>query len=352
MKHRRLHSILIGVFLLVLLPTAVALANSLPPPFQIYLRFYDSQKITPKVEAVQIAGCKDTECQPPEYLLQYGTCDSPGCNNAKSVLTGDWSLACAGNRCLFESGQNKIRAFSPLLKIVADTGERAYVSQTVENPDCQYCTIAWKIDLAQSAPAVIMDDEFVEPVDAYRNFFTTYGFTILVEALVALLIFIVFAKKIPLIGRTWFPAVIMANLLSYPVSWLVLPSFGMFQSNMFRRAAVLVIFSMAIVTAVTLLLRWKKKPVSKGLLIALIVAIPVCVVLFFIGMFVASYGNFTVHVAGLSWTNVVILAEIFAVLFETFFIWFFLKKEVKLKYIAAFVLIANAASLLLGLVIF
>ena len=352
MENKKIPSILIVVFLLLLIPTAVVLANSLPPPFQIFLRFYDSGSATHKIEAVQLAGCADTECQSPGYLLQHGLCDSPGCFTSKSVLSEDWSLKCAENRCLFESGQNEIRTFSPFLKIVTDTGNQAFVSQAVENPYCQFCTIAWKIDLTQTPPVVTLDEDFQDPEKAYRNFFTTYGFTIIVEALSALLFYLVFAKRFSLQVKTWLLAVLMANLLSYPISWLVLPSFGQFQTETIRRTAILVIISVFIVTTVTLLLRWKKKPVKKGLLIALFVALPVCMVLFLIGMFVASYGNYTVHVAGLPWTTVVVLAEVYAILFETVFIWLFLKKTVKPQWVALFVIFANAVSFLLGLVLF
>jgi hypothetical protein len=75
-------------------------------------------------------------------------------------------------------------------------------------------------------------------------------------------------------------------------------------------------------------------------------------VLFLIGMFVASYGNYTVHVAGLPWATVVVLAEVYAILFETVFIWLFLKKTVKPQWVALFVIFANAVSFLLGLVLF
>lgn len=351
MKNKRI-TILLLCILLLLLPTAIVLANSMPPPFQIFLRFYDANQTAPEVKAVQLAGCADTECKIPEYLVEFGNCDSAGCYTINPSVDDNWSLKCAGNRCLFESGMNDIGMFSPMLKVVTDIGNEARVSKAVENPDCQYCTVAWKIDLAQPVPLVNLDEDFVDPKKAYSNFFTTYGFTIVVEVLVALGLFLLFSKKFSLTLKTWLPAILFANLLSYPVSWLVLPSFGEFQTDTSRRTAILVIVSVAVATTITLVLRWKKKPVSKGVLIALIIAIPVCAVLFMIGLLAASYGNYTVHVAGLSWTVVVILAEIFAVLFETFFVWLFLNKELKLHWVAVFVVIANGLSLLLGLLVF
>jgi hypothetical protein len=238
------------------------------------------------------------------------------------------------------------------LKVVTDIADQAVISEPVANPDCQYCTVAWKIDLGKPIPAVTLDDDFNDPDKAYNSFLAAYVFTILIEALIGWIIFLVFSKKISFSLRTWLPAVLVANLLAYPISWLVIPSFGQFQAEMIRKTAIMVIVSVAVVTTIALILRWRKIPVKKGMMIALAIAVPVCVVLFMIGLLAVSYGSYTVHVAGLPWTTVVILAESFAVIFETIFIWLFLKKEQKLLWVAVFVIIMNASSLLLGLLVF
>ncbi|HNR02949.1 MAG TPA: hypothetical protein PKK59_10470 [Anaerolineaceae bacterium] len=349
---KRIPLVLASVFVFLLIPGAIVLANSLPPPFQLYLRFFSSSGAVPNLQAVQLAGCTDPACETPEYLIEHGHCDSPGCFTGLPSEQPDWSLDCAGQRCFFESGYNEIGSYSPLIKIVADTGSEALVSQPVENPDCQYCSIAWKVDLGQAEPPVSLDEEFVEPEDNFRGFFVTYAFTILIEVLGALIIFQLIKKQFQVPQKTWLISVLLANLLSYPVSWLTLPSYGQFQTDMFRRTAIMVVVIVAIATLVLLLLRKNEKPLKKGALIGLIAAIPVCVILFFIGMFISSYGNYKVHVSGLPFPVVVTAAEAFAVVFETLVIWLFLRRQVKIHWVLICVVVINAISLVLGLLIF
>lgn len=351
-RKRRFILLICVLVLLLIVPTTVALANSLPPPFQIFLRFIPADESTRSINGVQLVGCEDSSCSAPQNLVQFGTSTAKGFLTTPPTLPESWRLECAGTRCLFESDFHEIKTLPPYLRVIALQGDEGRVSRVFPSPDCDYCTIAWKVDLSETEPVVVVDDEFVKPDRAYREFFLTYLFTILVEVLVAAIFIAILVKSFNVSIKKMIPAALLANLMSYPISWLVIPSFGQFQTDMYRRVSIMVIIAVAIGTVVSVLLQKKRGKLKRGVVIALIIAIPVCAVLFLVGMFISSYGNYKVHVTGLPWSVVVILAEIFAVFFESFVLSNLLRPDVSWKKTLLLSLVTNAASFLLGLLLF
>ncbi len=343
---------LLVLLLLLLIPSTAALANSLPPPFQIFLRFIPQDSSANVINGVQLAGCEDSNCTTAQNLIQYGACNAPGFLTTPPILAESWHLECAGLRCLFQSDFHVIKTLPPYLRVIALQGDEGRASEIFPAPDCDYCTIGWKVDMTLAEPVVTIDDEFVNPDRAYREFFLTYVFTVLVEVLTAAILLSVFRKLINVSLKKVVITTLLANVLSYPISWLVIPSFGQFQTDMYRKVSVMVILGVVIGTVVSLLLRKKQGKIKKGMIIALIVAIPVCAVLFLVGMFAFSYGNYRIHVNGLPWNLVVILAEAFAVFFESFVLASLLKPELSYKKALLISLVTNAVSFVLGLLLF
>ena len=351
-RKRRWRMLIFALALLLIIPTTAALANSLPPPFQIFLRFIPADNTSHSIDGVQLVGCEDSSCSAPQTLAQFGACTAPGFLNTPPVLPESWRLECAGTRCLFESDFHEIKTLPPYLQVITLQADQGRASQVFQSPDCDYCTIAWKVDLSESELAVVVDEEFVDPDRAYREFFLTYLFTVLVELLVAAVFIMIFRKSIKVTAKKLILTTLLANLLSYPISWLVIPAFGQFQADFYRRVSIMVIVTVVIVTVASILLQKKRGKLKRGTIIALIVAIPVCAVLFLIGMFASSYGNYRVHVSGLPWSVVVILAETFAVIFESFVLSTLLRPELSFKKALLLSLVTNAASFLLGLLLF
>lgn len=340
------------LLLLLLIPTTAALANSMPPPFQIFLRFIPQNASSDSIDGVQLVGCEDSSCATSQNLIQYGASAAPGFLTTPPVLQESWHLECAGLRCLFQSDFHAIKTLPPYLRVIALQGDEGRASEIFPAPDCDYCTIGWKVDMTLADPVVTIDDEFVNPDRAFREFFLTYIFTILVEVLTAAILVAVFRKLINVSLKKVVLTTLLANLLSYPISWLVIPSFGQFQTDMYRKVSVMVILVVVIGTVVSILLRKKQGKIKKGMIITLAIAIPVCAVLFLAGMLVFSYGNYRIHVNGLPWNTVVILAEVFAVFFESFVLAILLKPEFSYKKALLISLVTNAVSFLLGLLLF
>lgn len=353
-KGRRLWSnFAVWIFcLLFLIPTTVALANSLPPPFQIYFRFFSSGEAVPAIHDVQLVGCEDITCTSQSNLIQYGDCSAIGFLTEKPLLQESWQLSCAGARCLFNSDFHEAKSLPPYLRVITLHNDHGRASQVIPTPECDYCTVAWKIDLGAPEPLVSEDEEFINPNQAFRGFFLTYLLTILVEISVAAIITGVFRKTLQLSTRKLVLATLLANLLSYPISWLVIPSFGQFQMDLYRKTGFLIIAAIGIATVVSIYLQRNHSKIKRGTIVALIIGVPVCGVLSLVCVFLISYGNHQIHVNGLPWTMVVILAELFAVLFEGTFISILFKGEFSYKKALLISLAVNAASFLLGLFLF
>lgn len=336
----------------MVIPTSVVLANSLPPPFQIFLRFFSETDPIHSISGVQLVGCDDSNCTSPQNLVQNGDCSAAGFLSSAPLLAENWRLDCAGSRCLFVSDLHEIKTLPPYLRLISQHTADVRQSAVIQSPDCEYCTIAWKVDLDAPTAVISLDEDFVDPNRAFRFFFLAYLFTILIEVLVAVAFVALFRKSVSFTTRSLVQSTLLVNLLSYPISWLVIPAFGQFQADFYRRVGVMTIVVVVIVTAVSLLLQKNRGKIKKGVLITLVIAVPVCAVLFLIGMFISSYGNYTIHVKGLPWSLVVILAEVFAVGFETTNLYLLLKDKFPYQKTLLFSLFANAASFLLGFLLF
>ena len=340
------------LLLLLFLPTSVVLANSLPPPFQIYLRFFSASTPIHSISGVQLVGCDDSACSSPQNMVQFGDCSASGFLTTAPLLADNWKLECSGPRCLFESDFHEIKMLPPYIQLIIQYDADVRQSTVIKTPDCDYCTIAWKVDLGALEATISLDEEFIKPDRAFRSFFPAYLFTILIEVLAAVIFAAIFRKSLALSTRSLAISTLLANLLSYPISWLVIPAFGQFQADFYRKVSIMIIAVVAIATLVSLYLQKNRGKIKKGTLIAMVIAVPVCAVLFLIGMFISSYGNYTVHVSGLPWVTVVILAEIFAVGFESIILTLLLNDKFPYHKALLFSLFANAASFLLGLLLF
>ncbi len=91
--------------------------------------------------------------------------------------------------------------------------------------------IAWKVDLETTPITVLPDIHFEDPDSHYDNFWLTFLLTLSVEISVASIFLIVsrrfFLQEISFWRNLVWVAVI--NLISYPIVWLVLPAWGVFQ---------------------------------------------------------------------------------------------------------------------------
>ncbi|HOV06796.1 MAG TPA: hypothetical protein PLV27_06000 [Anaerolineaceae bacterium] len=345
----------IKFFLLVLIlaiPTLTVLANALPLPFQLYLRFYSDTQTNPKVTGVQLVGCADKNCSEPQNLTQVGDCSAAGFLSSNPLLTEDWSLRCTDTRCLLESSFRRHNNLPAMIQIRAMTDADMFITEAIPPPDCDYCTTAWKINLSTPGAAISIDETFTDPRDAFHNFWSTYLFTILVEVGTAYLVVRLIKTYSPLAVKNVLPAVFVANLLAYPISWLVIPTFGQFQTDANRKISLMVIVLIVLLTIVALFLHQRRHTVKKIVKILLWIAIPVVAVLFLIGFFFVTYSNYEIHVDGLPWVSIILLAELFAILFEAFLLSKWNKDLLSFNKFLGLSFITNAVSFALGWLVF
>jgi len=334
----------------LVIPTSIALANSGPPPTDIYFRFFSADKEAPKVEGVQFVGCYERSCTSPVNLVQYGKLNSPGFLSTTPAESEHWHFDCTASRCLLQVLSYELKHY-PYLRLITSYDEKVQFSEVVQVPDCDYCTVAWKVNLGEPVPLITEDEEF-KSGGSMINFLLTYSLTITVEILVAFLLLRFFHKSISLPTKKVLLSVLLVNLLSYPVSWLVIPSFGQFQADSYRKTSLLLAGIVAAITVISIIVQKNRGKIKKWGYISLGISVPICAIMFLIVSLMVSYGNRSVHINGLPWGIVVLLAEIFAVVFESSILSLLFKGEVKYKKALLFSLIANSASFLLGFDLF
>lgn len=343
---------LILLVLILAIPTLTVLANALPPPFQLYLRFYSDAQNASTVRGVQLVGCADEMCSDPQNLIEFGDCSDAGFLTTSPLLTEDWSLQCTDARCLLESPFSRDTNLPGMIQIRALTSDGMIITEGTSLPDCDFCANAWKVNVSNPGLAISIDETFTDPRDAFHNFFSTYLFTILVEVGAAYLVMRLFKSVFPLAVKTVLPAVFVANLLAYPISWLVIPSFGQFQTDANRKISLMVIALILLMTIIALFLHQRRQSVSKIVKILLWILIPVLAVLFLIGFFFVTYSNYEIHVHGLPWIAIVFLAELFAVFFEAFLLSKWTKDSLGFRKSLLLSLFTNAISFALGWLVF
>lgn len=339
----------------VALSVQSAHANSAPPPRRMW--FYFDKGVLPS--AMQIIGCSDAACTQINLLHEYGRCESADCIDTPQALTAasDY-FDCADGRCLFAS----YAELPPYIKLVAQfaDGDRSSAALAID-PSAQWSMSAWRLESTaqtlQVTPAKDIPGEqlAVGRLDKiFRWLFPSGLLTIVIESLViALLLFLVVKLPLPVLPA-WIATVVLANLLSYPATWLFFPHLTYWSTASERLSGGLAILFAALMAALLIGARnTPRRGVRVGLIIAAVAVLVISCVLSISVLMIASYGNVTPGSPnGLPFPLMLVLAEAFAVLFETLFIYGFSKRQFTLPLTFFLVLAANAASFGVGLLVF
>jgi hypothetical protein len=349
MKTSRLKIICLMILLVTLsIPTSIAIANSLPPPFRIWFRFVSEKEQPVNIKGLQVIGCEDENCSSPKLMILFGQCTASECLKTQPVLQQDWTLECAADRCLLQAKSPTENGLSKYFKLVINSENGIATSTAVKTPEIFYGDSPFEIILDGNPAVIQIDTEFQTPKIKFQGFVNTYFFTILVE-LISAAIFLAILKKgsvIPLKPLLW--TVVWANILSYPVAWLTIPSFSRFQANSYRSIGMIFFFVVVILTLVSFWFARNKDKPKKGIIIASIFIVPICGVLVLIGLFLSTYGNYDISLSGLSPLVVIILAEVFAVAFEAFLLYQLPEKKISILQAALVSLVMNAVSAIVG----
>jgi len=343
---------------MLLMPVPVALANA-APPLELWLDFEYQTSEQPDLEGVQIIGCDTPECNQPRLLQQYGRCDSGDCLDTPPSLQTVQDLQCVEERCVAVFHNSDHGAIPPF-KVVGQFSDRVRASDLFSDELPMYHdTVVWKIAVQDTALSVSVSDRTLQdPYDPYfGSFFQYFALTIVTELLVAALALRVWPK---LKGRNLLMGlgyVLLANLISYPVTWVVWPSLGRFQPIELRQVGYFIILVAVMFTALLVNLSRKEGKARRRWVILTLVLLPLSVLATLSCLLMTSlasaYGSATIAVPGLPSSLTVAFAEAFAVSFEAFLLYLLARKTLALsfKQAALISLVMNAASFLAGLVL-
>jgi hypothetical protein len=333
----------------LLIPSSVAIANSPYPPFRMWFRISPDKKPYKKIISAQLIGCTDNNCENPMQLaaFNYGTD-----NEVRDLLGVNWELKCAENRCYVETwlGGNGVLEYSDFQLIITYTSE-TLISRVTKFPDCTHCTTYWEVD-SSTKPSLIREDaQSVEETKSSWEFLLILTVNAIAELMAGLVFCLIVRKSQRISIPKLLGAQIYANFLSYPFVWTAIPSFAHLQYENDRSTAIilgiaLIIFSVFSVWVVQNLNR-KEKKVD----IAIIIFMPIFIVSLFTSFIFYGYGYSTMLVGGLSSQLIIIIAEVFAVIYETIMVYLLRKRDI--SFIQSFLICftANVLSCILGLLI-
>lgn len=340
------------LMLLLSIPTSIAIANSLPPPYRIYFRFIDTNERSVPVESVQVAGCEDAGCESPQYLIGYGSCEGVKCLSGERVLPDSWKLQCAGNRCILENPVNFAHELPAYLELRMESKKEEWQSEPFATPDCDYCDTRFKVILSSEMGRLEADSDSTVAGAMQMNFWPSWLVTILVECLASIGITEFWKRRSPGNQLTIWKGVLLANILSYPVAWVTIPSLGQMQQSSAALSGLVIFFISLVIAAIALFIAANRGKMRGWMIITGIVLIPVCAVLVLGALFLSSYGNYDVNISGLSPAVVIITAELYAVGFEALFLWLLKKKTMLFRQALLISAVLNLLSAGIGFLLF
>ncbi len=350
--------VMLATFALISQPTY---ANSGPPPRRIWFVFV--QGLAPT--AVQIIGCGDAACSTINLLREYGRCESAECIDTPQTLTAPTDyFDCANSRCLLSTYAD----MPPYIKLIAQfaDGDRSSAALPIDQnahyttnglffgsngPGSELTSIPEGQLVGLDWPTVEMSGGRLSRIVPWM--LPSGVLTIVIEVLViALLLY--WVVKLPLTAlRSWVAVVVITNLLSYPATWLFFPNLSDWSTAGGRLAGTLAIL-FAIVMSVLLIVarnaprHWLRltASISAGAILMLGCLVSVYV------LFMISYSEIPSPAAGFPFQWMLVLAEAFAVIFETLVIYWLGKRQLALPLTFFLVLAANAASFGAGLLLY
>ncbi|NIV39771.1 MAG: hypothetical protein GWN58_63300, partial [Anaerolineae bacterium] len=251
-RKKRVLAAALFTFLLTF-PVGVAWANSLPS-LTLWLEFEYGTSEQPELEGVQILRCESPECSHPTLLQGYGKCDSGGCVAGSPSLQASQPLNCRGDRCV------AVLIYAndavPPLKVVGQFSDRVRESELLLDPLPMYGDVAWEIRVRDTVLTITATEpDPVDPLGLFSiSFFTYFVLTLLIELLIAAAAFRGWLKLKQRSLASGLGYVLLANLISYPATWIFWPSLQQFQPMAARYVGFFVAFGTLVFTGLLFVL--------------------------------------------------------------------------------------------------
>ncbi len=365
----RLLVILIVGFVTLMLLAPPVRADMPKTPSIVWFTFdYEtSQAVT--LEGVQVVICPDhkDKCEPSLLHLQYGVCDQSECLPGPPELTEpneyDLTFECVGKICRVLSidyaGQYYLY---PPFKLIAQFSDRVRVSPVVERVPPSYKPIDYYRSGHPAWQVTVTDPDLFVVKDTAKGSFlrlSTFSLSLVSNLIIELIVAVVFLLgwmrfdvKLPLLNLL--VIVVLVNLITLPVVWFFFPSLGQFQPgyNRFMGGVILILANLFALLLISIYrtqgILWRV-----GLIIFGIFFLGVVLAAFYFSFLVVILMFlYSLPVVGLSPGVILILAETFAVLYETMLIVVLSKGGLSWRQAGLMSLLMNAASFMGGLLIF
>ncbi len=247
------------------------------------------------------------------------------------------------------------------LKVVGQFSDRVRESDVSPNTlEVGGGAYGWRIAVQDTALSVSDYDPDAEDGNWFNSgFLQSFLLTVAVESLVAVLVlraWLDFWGDELLSGLGY---VLLANLISYPVTWTLWPSLRQFQPAESRLTAYFLLLFAGLLTALIAHLTRKQGTSLRRrviLTLALLLVTIAMILVWLLAMVAQSYagsGSTVIFVPGLPAGLTVALAEIFAVAFEALLLYLLARRTLglALKQAGVISLAMNATSFVLSLVI-
>jgi hypothetical protein len=346
--------VLIGM---LLMPVPVALANPIVTTHQFWMEFDYRTSEPTDLEGVQLIGW-DPDRNQLVLLQQYGRCDSGACLGSSPSLRAVRDLECVEDRCVAVLGSytdDRFREF----QVVGQFSDRVRKSERFSGElMSRPRTVGWQIAVQDTALTVSVSDGGLQgPHAPYSSsFFRSFALALVIELLVATL---ALRGWLTLRGHNLLRGLgyaLLANLISYPVTWIFWPSLGRFQPTVARQIGCFAVLVAAIFAALLLILSRKEGKVRRRWLMLTLFLLPLAGLAIFLCWEVASLslafgGREGIAVPGLPDSLTIGFAELFAVAFEALLLYLLARKTLPLspQQAAVISLAMNVSSFLAGL---
>jgi hypothetical protein len=355
-----------AVLQIIALPGA-AQANVAQPPERMAFEFFDAsgQRVMPIT--VQLAGCPDEACLQPTLLFQRGICNLPGClpspvRIARPVCN---QTMCCVEAFVLRQPYYKLIVLPPYNVSASEASAGVFQGsdigpgnvrglRVVMMPDG--LEITEDPDLAASTPGGTSGYSLCPLAAAPMT--TGLAITQAVELLVAFLLVLLLGIPLRLIGDV-LTAVALINFATFPVVWLTFPALGPDPNTQEQAVAVFTLLAALIYASLLLKLRPTFDPARRAIVVGLLVmALPAAIVLVFGAATAASaavnaagLAGAAAAGAGLPYHITMPASEVFAYSAEATLFFLLCQPVLSARHAVLLAILANSASLALGLVL-
>ena len=355
--------VLIAALAIFLVGAPPASANVAQPPERMAFEFFDEAGLPLIPESLQLVGCQEQECQTPVLLFQEGICNDPGCLPARGKIRMPF---CSENFCRVDAYTFDYPHYGLILLPPAiETGDGARIGVFQDRPIRAGDVRGLHVVVTPTELEISEDAELSARIPGGSSGScspmppsATIGFAITQIAEIAVVLLCLLMLRVPrkLIGGV-LVAIGLINFATYPVVWFTFPALGPFQSVQEQALAVFTLLAALVYAGLLVRLRPAFDPSRRAIVVGLLaMALPMVTVLVFGAATVASAamgvvgaGSVATAGTGLPYRVTMPASEVFAYTAEASLIALLCRPVLSARQAVLVAVLANSASLFLGL---